>query len=63
MSSAWTSSVSRSRRRLSFPALPPYGSTSHCRSTPDLPPLDGAKGKLGIADLKEGDYAAEEAFG
>jgi hypothetical protein len=28
----------------------------------DLPPLDGAKGKLGIADLKEGDHAAEEAF-
>ena len=29
----------------------------------DLPPLDGAKGKLGIADLKEGSHAAEEAFG
>jgi predicted alpha/beta-hydrolase family hydrolase len=29
----------------------------------DLPPSDGAKGKLGIADLKEGDHAAEEAFG
>jgi hypothetical protein len=29
----------------------------------DLPPLDGAKGKLGIADLKEGDHAAKEAFG
>lgn len=29
----------------------------------DLPPSDGAKGKLGIADLKEGNHAAEEAFG
>jgi hypothetical protein len=29
----------------------------------DLPPSDGAKGKLGIADLKEGHDAAEEAFG
>jgi len=29
----------------------------------DLPPSDGAKGRLGIADLKEGNYAAEEAFG
>lgn len=29
----------------------------------DLPPSDGAKGKLGIADLKEGNYAAAEAFG
>ena len=25
--------------------------------------FDGAKGKLGIADLKEGHHAAEEAFG
>ena len=29
----------------------------------DLPPSDGAKGRLGIADLKEGNYVAEEAFG
>jgi hypothetical protein len=29
----------------------------------DLPPSDGAKGKLGIADLKEGPHAAKEAFG
>jgi hypothetical protein len=28
-----------------------------------LPPSDGAKDKLGIADLKEGYHAAEEAFG
>jgi len=27
-----------------------------------LPPSDGAKGKLGIADLKEGSHAAEEAL-
>jgi len=29
----------------------------------DLPPSDGAKGKLGIADLKEGYHAAKKAFG
>jgi len=29
----------------------------------DLPPSDGAKGKVGIADLKEGIHAAKEAFG
>jgi len=29
----------------------------------DLPPSDGAKSKLGIADVKEGNHAAEEAFG
>ena len=29
----------------------------------DLPPSDGAMGKVGITDLKEGYYAAEEAFG
>ena len=34
-----------------------------CIEPLDLPPLDGAKGKLGIADLKEGSHAAEEAFG
>jgi hypothetical protein len=28
-----------------------------------MPPSEGAKGKLGIADLKEGTHAAEEAFG
>jgi hypothetical protein len=33
------------------------------RQLDDLPPSDGAKGKLGIADLKEGHDAAEEAFG
>ena len=31
--------------------------------TLDLPPSDGAKDKLGIADLKEGYDAAEKAFG
>ena len=30
---------------------------------PGLPPSDGAKGKLGIGDLKEGYHAAEVAFG
>jgi hypothetical protein len=29
----------------------------------DLPSSEGAKDKLGIADLKEGDHAAEAAFG
>jgi hypothetical protein len=29
----------------------------------DLPPSDGAKGKLGNADLKEGYHAEEKAFG
>jgi hypothetical protein len=29
----------------------------------DLPPLDGARSKLGIADLKEGYDATQEAFG
>jgi hypothetical protein len=33
------------------------------RALADLPPSDGAKGKLGIADLKEGPHAAKEAFG
>jgi hypothetical protein len=28
-----------------------------------LPPSDGAKDKVGIADLKEGIHAAKEAFG
>jgi hypothetical protein len=32
-------------------------------SLTDLPPLDGAKGKLGNADLKEGYHAEEKAFG
>ena len=32
-------------------------------SIDDLPPSDGAKSRLGIADLKEGNHAAEEAFG
>jgi hypothetical protein len=29
----------------------------------DLPPSDGAKGKLGNADLKEGYHTAQEVFG
>jgi len=29
----------------------------------DLPPSDGAKDQVGIADLKEGMHAAKEAFG
>jgi hypothetical protein len=29
----------------------------------DLPPSDGAMNRLGIADLKEGNHAAEEEFG
>ena len=33
------------------------------RGQDDLPPSDGAKGKVGIADLKEGIHAAKEAFG
>lgn len=36
---------------------------SPSRYDEDLRPLDGAKGKLGIADLKEGYHAAKEAFG
>jgi hypothetical protein len=29
----------------------------------DLPPIDGAKSRLGIADLEDGNHVAEAAFG
>src|SRR5271169_2966412 len=41
----------------------PETTTAISRDGTDLPPSDGAKSKLGIADLKEGNHAAEEAFG
>jgi len=36
---------------------------AHIKGNNDLPPSDGAKGKLGNADLKEEHHAEKKAFG